>query len=192
LSVRATVFVPVSRRRGTVAAGAPDEAWAAVAAVGVGGDYDDADVADGPRKLEGGVSCGFALCSILWDRSWCQTSFCRISVGGLRNFRLLRKSLIVPTTLVYVRTSVNRFAPAPPSGTTPRTTTYYSGLRPKQGYRSTGTKKNVCRMYRVRTSAHSRHGLLPPNTNHKQENHGRIKWILVLRYLIHFLAKSLI
>ena len=54
LSVRATVFVPVSRRRGTVAAGAPDEAWAAVAAVGVGGDYDDADVADGPRKLEGG------------------------------------------------------------------------------------------------------------------------------------------
>jgi hypothetical protein len=43
--------------------------------------------------------------------------------GGLRNFRLLRKSLM-PTTLVYVRTSVNRFARAPPSGTTPRTTTY--------------------------------------------------------------------
>ena len=73
-----------------------------------------------------------------------------------------------------------------------RNSVEYSGLRPKQGYRSTGTKKNVCRMYRVRTPAHSRHGLLPPNTNHKQENHGRIKWILVLRYLIHFLAKSLI
>ena len=47
-------------------------------------------------------------------------------------------------------------------------------------------------MYRVRTSAHSHHGLLPPTTNHKQENHGRIKRILILRYLIHFLAKSLI
>ncbi len=61
MSVRATVFVPVSRRRGTIAVSAPDEAWAAVAAVGVGGnDDDDADVADGPRKLEGGVSGGFA------------------------------------------------------------------------------------------------------------------------------------
>ena len=69
---------------------------------------------------------------------------------------------------------------------------YYSGLRPKQGYRSTGTEKNVCRMNRVRTSAHSRHRLLPPTTNHKQENHGRTKRVLVLRYLIHFLAKSLI
>jgi hypothetical protein len=69
---------------------------------------------------------------------------------------------------------------------------HYSGLHPKQGYRSPGNQKNVCRMYRVRTSAHSRHGLLPPTTNRKQENHGRIKQILVLRYLIHFLAKSLI
>ena len=53
-------------------------------------------------------------------------------------------------------------------------------------------QKNVFRMYRVRTSAHSHHGLLPPTTNHKQENHGRIKRILILRYQIHFLAKSLI
>ena len=49
----------------------------------------------------------------------------------------------------------------------------YSGLRPKQGYRSPGTKTKACRMYRVRTLAHSCHGLLPPTTNHKQENHGR-------------------
>jgi hypothetical protein len=27
---------------------------------------------------------------------------------------------------------------------------YYSGLRPKQGYRSPGTKQNVCRKYHVR------------------------------------------
>ena len=53
-------------------------------------------------------------------------------------------------------------------------------------------KKNVCRMYRVRMSAHSRHRLLPPTTNHKQENHGCIKRILILQYLIHFWAKSLI
>ena len=59
MSVRATVFVPVSRRRGTVAVGAPDEAWAAVAAVRVGGnDDDDADVADGPR---GGYQVGLPV-----------------------------------------------------------------------------------------------------------------------------------
>jgi hypothetical protein len=52
-------------------------------------------------------------------------------------------------------------------------------------------QKNVFRMYRVRTSAHSRHGLLPPTTNHKQENNGRIKRIFVLRYLIHFLPNLL-
>jgi hypothetical protein len=46
----------------------------------------------------------------------------------------------------------------------------------KQGYRITGTKKNVCRMY------------LPPTTNHTNKR----TWILVLQYLIHFLAKSLI
>ena len=28
-------------------------------------------------------------------------------------------------------------------------------------------------MYKGRTKKHSRHGLLPPTTNHKQENHGR-------------------
>ena len=68
----------------------------------------------------------------------------------------------------------------------------YSGLHPKQGYRSPGSKQNVCRMCQVRTLANSCHDLLPPTTNHKQENHGHIKLILVLRYLIHFLAKSLI
>ena len=39
---------------------------------------------------------------------------------GSQKFPFTPKIVKVPTTLVYVRTSVNRFAPAPPSGTTPR------------------------------------------------------------------------
>jgi hypothetical protein len=38
---------------------------------------------------------------------------------------------------------------------------------------ASGTKKYVCRMQQVRTLTHSHHGLLPPTTNHKQENHGQ-------------------
>ncbi len=65
----------------------------------------------------------------------------------------------------------------------------YSWLHDLSIYCSPGTQKNMCRMYQVRTQTHSRHGLLPPTTNHKQENHGRSQWILLPRYLNHFLAK---
>jgi hypothetical protein len=104
LSVRATVFVPVSRRRGTVAVGAPDEAWAAVAAVRVGGnDDDDADVADGPR---GGYQVGlpvsrqtiFYCLSKKWDLSGARHHLSYLDIR-VRNFRLLGNTILVKLKL---------------------------------------------------------------------------------------------